>query len=54
MKGMYFLRLLEPWDLKFENLSKRAFDCKFALLCFTGIRRKKSQGLSREKTQKKA
>jgi len=41
MKRIYFLRLLEPWDRKFENLSKRACSCKFALLFFTGRRRKK-------------
>ena len=44
MKGIYFLRLLEPLDLKFEKLSKRACSCKFALLCFTGRRRKKYTG----------
>jgi len=48
--------LLVSWDCKFENLSKRACSCKFALLrvCFTGRRhKKKKRGLNREKKQKK-
>jgi len=52
-KGIYFLGVLEPWDRKFENLSKRGSSCKFVLLCFTGRRRKKKEVLSRKKKQKK-